>query len=349
MTARRIVAFAGMLAWLMVGVPVLIGGATVPMTFVQWAIAYGLFGALFLADLRWPRLWLLALQGLCVVVVVLLLCDGFEGTLMVLIALQLGARVDRRTGALWIAAQTLLLGAAIAIHWTPRSAFLLTPPYLGFQVLGFVLMRTNAQLHALQGIVADNSRIAERLRIAQELHDALGHRLTVLTLNLEAALLRSSGEARQDVEKAQAIAREVLADVRAIVAGDQNDSVNLAQTLRALVADVPRPHVHLQADDDLRLRDPERANILLRCVQEIITNAARHSGAENLWIVIRGGGEELEISAHDDGRGSGGARDGFGLRGMRSRLERAGGELRIENRPGSGFGIVAVLPLRSGA
>ena len=348
MSTQRLTGFAGFVAWLMVGVPVFLGGATDQNRLLQWVIAYALFGAMLVADLRWPRLWLLALQSLSVIVIVLVLCDGFEGTLMVLIAIQLGARVDRRTGIYWIIAQTLLLGVAIAIHWNPRPAYLLTPPYFGFQILGFLMMQTNTELRALQQVVADSSRIAERLRIAQELHDALGHRLTVLTLNLEAALQRSTAEARDDVEKAQALARELLGDIRAIVA-EKHDGVDLTHVLRTLVANVPRPRVHLQADDDLHIRDAERANVILRCVQEIVTNAARHSGAENLWIVISRSGDGFQIAAHDDGRGSSETRDGFGLRGMRSRIESAGGELRIENRPGRGFGIVAVLPLRSGA
>jgi len=348
MSTQRLIGFASVVAWLMVSVPAILGGANEPIRLVQWAIAYALFGALLIADLVRPRLWLLALQALSVIVIVLVLCDGFEGTLLVLIAIQLGARVDRRTGIAWILVQTLLLGAAIAIHWSLRPAYLLTPPYLGFQLLGFVMMAQNRELRALQAIVADSSRLGERLRIAQELHDALGHRLTVLTLNLEAALLRTNDEAREDIRKAQALARELLADVRAIIA-DKHDGVHLTNALRTLVENVPRPRVHLQVDDDLRIRDPERANIILRCTQEIVTNAARHSGAENLWIVITRSGDGFQIAAHDDGRGREETRDGFGLRGMRSRIESAGGELRIENRPGRGFGVVAVLPLRSGA
>jgi signal transduction histidine kinase len=112
---------------------------------------------------------------------------------------------------------------------------------------------------------------------------------------------------------------------------------------------VPRPRVHLEVAAGLRIADPERAHILLRCIQEIVTNAARHSDAENLWIVIERHGETFRIEAHDDGRGSDGARDGFGLRGMRERVERAGGELRIATQPGRGFDVTAMLPARGGA
>ena len=84
--------------------------------------------------------------------------------------------------------------------------------------------------------------------------------------------------------------------------------------------------------------------MILRCVQKIITNAARHSGAENLWIAIERTSNGVQVHAHDDGRGSGVAPDGFGLRSMRARVEAAGGELRIINEPGRGFAVIAVLP-----
>ena len=59
---------------------------------------------------------------------VLTLCDGFEGALLVLVAMQLGSRVDRRTGLVWIAVQTVLLCAAITYHWSLRPALMLAVP-----------------------------------------------------------------------------------------------------------------------------------------------------------------------------------------------------------------------------
>jgi len=354
MPQTRILGAAGLTAWLMVGLPVVIQGATVPGLMLRWAIAYLLFGALYIADLRHPRLSFLAMEALCVVVMVLLLCDGFEGTLMVLIAMRLPSLVDRKSGLAWIAVQTLLLAGAVAFHWNGRSAFLLTPAYFGFQILAFFSfellereMRTSAQLRAMQDLVADGGRLAERLRIARELHDALGHHLTALTLNLEAALMRTEGAAHGDIEKAQSLARTLLADVRVIVAEkNADDCLDLGRALRTLVADLPRPRVQLDVDDALRVDDPEHGLVILRCVQEVVTNAARHSGAENLWISVRRSGDAFEVHARDDGRGRGTARDGFGLRGMRERIEQAGGELTIESGTG-GFALTAFLPARS--
>jgi signal transduction histidine kinase len=364
MTQSRLIGIAGLITWLMVGLPAFIYHGGAALSYGRWLVAFLLFGILFAADLRRPRLLFLAGESLAAIALVLLRCNGYEGVLLALVAMQLGNRLGSVAGISWVSVQTLFLGAAIAIQMNPRAAWLLAPPYLGFQLVAFyvfyvmarevaartALATANAELRAVQEILADGSRMAERLRIAHELHDALGHRLTALTLNLEAALQRTQGPAKTNVEMAQSLARQLLGDVREIVAASQvRDGVHVAHALQTLVSAVPRPRVHLEVASSLRIADPERAHILLRCTQEIVTNAARHSGAENLWIVIERDGEAFRIVAHDDGRGSDGASDGFGLRGMRERVERAGGELRIATQPGRGFGVTAMLPVRSGA
>lgn len=357
MPLARLLGIAGLTAWLMVGIPVLVRGADTPLRLAEWSVAFVLFAALYVAGLRRPRRSFLACEALCVVVLVLLLCDGFEGALLVLIAMRLPALMDRGAALAWIAAQTLLLAGAVAIHWNPQSAFLLAPPYLGFQILAlfaFELLdrqqRTNAQLHAMQDLVADGGRLSERLRIAGELHDALGHHLTALTLNLEAALVRTDGAAHDDVAKAQSLARTLLGDVRSIVANQQaDDCLDLSRALRTLVAEVPRPRVHLEVGESMRVDDPEQGLVIVRCVQEVVTNAARHSGAENLWIAVQRSGEAFEVRARDDGRGRRTPRDGTGLRGMRERIERAGGALTIDSDADRGFALIALVPSRSAA
>lgn len=351
MTERRI----GIVMWLMTGVPAVLQLGGDAWRLVAWSGAFLLFGALYfltngtqfsarsrLAASRTTALALLALESLAVVAMVLTRCNGFEGTLLVLVAMQLGALLPPRPGITWIVAQTLLLGAAIGIHWSPRPALMLTPPYLGFQLLAFATI-------ASMGRLALANRELERLRIARELHDALGHRLTALTLNLEAALRRiaaeEGGAARENVETAQSLARGLLADVREIVAANQNDG-ELTAGLERLIDSIPRPRIHLQIANELRVDDPSRRHILLRAVQEIVTNTARHADADNLWIVIERKNEELRIRAHDDGHGTNGQADGFGLRGMRERVEGAGGTLSVDSTPGHGFDVVATIPVR---
>jgi signal transduction histidine kinase len=245
--------------------------------------------------------------------------------------------------------------AAVALTLVINAA------YFGGAVLGGQISWRNARQKALLAEQAATIRAQsdtlrrravtdERLRIARELHDALGHHLTALTLNLEAALVRTDGAAHGDVEKAQSLARTLLADVRAIVAEkNADDCLDLTRALRTLVADLPRPRVQLEVDDALRVDDPEQGLVILRCVQEVVTNAARHSGAANLWITVRRTAGAFEVHARDDGRGRATIRDGFGLRGMRERIERAGGALTIESGAGRGFALTAFLPARSGS
>jgi signal transduction histidine kinase len=364
MSQSRLIGIIGLVTWLLVAVPVLLYHVPDGTLGWRWSAVYLGFGALFALDLRRPHLLLLGLASLVALDLVLLRCNGYEGALLALIAMQLGTRVSRPVGIAWILGQTALLGIADAITFSPRSAWLLLPPYLGLQLVAFfvfnamarevaartALAASNAELRGVGQILADSSRMAERLRIAQELHDALGHHLTALSLNLEAALQLTHGAAHTSVSTAQGLARRLLSDVREIVAESRTrDGINLTEALQTLVGSMPRPRVHLDVPDGLRTPDPERAHTLLRCAQEIVTNAARHSDAENLWISVRCEGETLHIEARDDGRGSVGADGGFGILGMRERVAQAGGELRVVTQPGHGFEVTALLPVRGGA
>jgi signal transduction histidine kinase len=347
---RRMVRLGGAVAWLMVGVPVLIGHQGGPARLLGWAAAWVLFLALFLASRH--RVALVAQVG-CVLALVLLLCDGFEGALLVLVALQLGGLVSRRAGLLWIGGQTALLALAVGVHWTPWAALLITPPWLGFQVLAFFLAdllareaRARLELSRLQGQLAASSRLEERLRISHELHDAVGHHLTALRLNLEVAARTAEGRAREPVAAAQGIAQLLIAEVRrAVDQLGEPERLDLGSALRALVEEMPRPRIHLSLPASLQIGGGAGALIVLRCAQEIATNAARHAGAENLWLEISEGAGLLELKARDDGRGAAEVRAGSGLRGLRERLERAGGALTIATSPGAGFTLCASLPL----
>ena len=360
MSRSALIAVAGAIAWLMVALPAFIRhGGAIPVD-PRWIAAFAGFGVLFVAHLVRPRVAFLLGQSVAALTLMLVRGDGYEGVLLAVIAMQLGTSIGRAAGIAWIAAQTGILAAAVDLQLGARAAWLLVPPYLGFQVVAYftfwsmareaearaALAEANVELHAIQEILTHSSRIAERLRIAHELHDALGHRLTALSLNLEALLQRVHGPERTRAETAQSLARQLLNDVRQIVADSREmHSDRLPRALHALASAIPRPKVHLEIAEGLTVSDPQRAHILLRCTQEIVTNAARHSNAQNLWIVIERADDHYRIHAHDDGQGSDAMRDGFGLRGMRERVEGAGGELSISSRPGSGFDVTALVPL----
>ena len=210
------------------------------------------------------------------------------------------------------------------------------------------LRRVNSELLATQSLLTQNTRIAERVRISRDLHDLVGHHLTALSLNLEVASHVSEGKAREHVEQAASIARLLLADVREVVSDMRSDDqVDLGVALKTLAEGVPELNIHLDIPDEWSTTDPRRAQILLRCAQEVITNAVRHAQATNLWICLTSGQDGLVLRARDDGRGSPDLLPGNGINGMRERLRELGGRLDIATRPGAGFQIKAWLPQES--
>ena len=205
--------------------------------------------------------------------------------------------------------------------------------------------RLNAELRATRALLAESARVNERTRISRELHDLLGHHLTALSLNLEVAGHLSEGRVKEHVQQAHTLARLLLTDVREAVSQlREGGAIDLGAALRPLAENVPALDIHMDIQEPLMLDDPERAHVLLRCTQEIITNAVRHAGAHNLWIHARREAGLIGIDARDDGAGTEAVIPGNGLRGMRERLAQHGGDLKVESRPGEGFRLHLSLP-----
>src|SRR5207245_2928408 len=163
---RRALKIGGVAVWLMVGAPILLGGSNSALRLTGWAVSYIAFLVLFLLALRTGKLLAIAGQAVCVVALVLTLCDGFEGALLVLGALQLGGLVSRRRGLSWIAAQSAALAGAVGYHWSPRAALLLAPPYLAFQILAFFVADVLArEARAREALRAAQARLAETTRL----------------------------------------------------------------------------------------------------------------------------------------------------------------------------------------
>jgi signal transduction histidine kinase len=211
------------------------------------------------------------------------------------------------------------------------------------------LARTNAELVATRALLEEASRANERTRIARDLHDVLGHDLTALGLQLEIATHVDGDAAKTHLGKAQDVTARLLSNVREVVGAMRADAgPDLVPALQGLVRDVPGLTIHLDVPDELVVDDPARAQCVLRCVQEIVTNALRHARARNLWIRVERAGDQISVNARDDGRGAEGVCDGLGLSGMRGRLEELGGLLEVATAPERAFSVVARLPLRGG-
>lgn len=206
------------------------------------------------------------------------------------------------------------------------------------------LAAAHAELRATSTLLAESSRADERLRIARDLHDAVGHQLTVLALELEIASHQATPPANEHVTRARGVAADLLADVRQTVGELRRRAPDLRDVLERLVADLPSPRIHVRVADDVEL-DEIRTVTLVRCVQEVVTNTIRHAHAANLWIDVECDGDAaVVLTARDDGRGTERLVIGNGLRGIEERVADLGGEARFA--ADGGFHVVARVPVQ---
>jgi signal transduction histidine kinase len=207
------------------------------------------------------------------------------------------------------------------------------------------LALVNADLLATRALLADSARDAERLRVARELHDVAGHKLTALSLNLHLLADAPGMAARPELALARRMAGELMHDLREVVQQLRDArGLDLATALNALAAPLPRPALTLAIADDVRVDDPAAADAILRTVQEALTNSARHGPATTLAVDIRRDGPRLRLTIDDDGHMPAALREGNGLAGMRERLAEAGGDLAVSRSPAGGVRLAAVLP-----
>ncbi len=333
---------------------------------VWWLGAYAIFSLVFWLTAsqgeKLSRAWLkasLIVESALVLLMVNTICSGYEGALLVVVAGQLAPMFSLAASLSWVAGQTLLMGLVIRSHFSLQIALALSVSWLGFQIFTVLmshaaareatarneLAKLNTELRATQQLLVDSGQVAERMRIARELHDLVGHHLTGLSLNLEVASHLAQGKTQEHIQTAQSVTKLLLQDVREVVnslRGD--DSFDLGRAIRTLTKDIPKPRIHLDVPEDLGIYDPVRAETVLRCVQEIITNAVRHSGAQNLSIELVKTADGVEVRARDDGRGVKQLKPGNGLTGMRERVEQVGGHLEIESAASAGFCLRARIP-----
>jgi signal transduction histidine kinase len=302
---------------------------------------------------------LVLLQALAVLVATWCVRNGGPGILLIIVAAQVVAMWPRWQA---IALMALINGLMLAI-WLMGiplgSALLALLPMIGFQTFAALtvhyamsaesarqqLAHTHAELLATQRLLEDSARSGERLRLSRELHDVAGHKLTALKLNLRLLERDPSLAAREEVRVAATLADELLQDIRAVVSElRKHDGIDLPAAIITLAQQIPGTHFRLDLDPELRVADVDRAEILLRCAQEGITNALRHGRPGTIDVGLHQHADRLELRIGNDGAELRTPRFGNGLTGMRERLAAVGGLLVLKPRPGGGADLTAELP-----
>jgi len=369
--------FAGLFLWFIAGIPLLLMHQIFPeplelTPYIAWFLLQGLFGMMYW-NLRHylpdrtsigNRLLYLSILTGSALGISAVSQSLLGGILLLIVAVVLPWMLTVSPAVSWLIAQNFLL--AVTIMRIPDVTFsdatLGAGLFLGISLFAFMssvvalrqktardeLRMVNSELRATQALLEENTRIAERVRIARELHDLVGHHLTALTLNLEVVTHLVDGKVLGHVQQAHSLAKLLLADVREVVSEmREGDMVNLAEALHTLVGGVPKPIIHLDLPAEAVMTEPQRAQVLLRCVQEMITNSVRHAQARNMWIRLSITRDGLAMSARDDGIGTRKIAAGNGLNGMSERLKQLGGKLEIESEPGAGFALHAWLPTKA--
>ncbi|MEU6401395.1 histidine kinase [Streptomyces sp. NPDC046985] len=296
-------------------------------------------------------LWALA------VLLCLTLGQAWTG-LFVYVSVACGSTVALKT-AYWAIPLTTatMLGVGYLVGAGEDWSLLLLVLLVGFAMTGVrQLVRTTVELRRARATVAQLAANEERLRLARDLHDLLGHSLSLITLKSELAgrmLPDQPGKAAQQVADIERVSRQALVDVREAVTGYRRPRLaeELAGAQVALAAAGVR--AELPEGPDLSGVPEESESALAWALREAVTNVVRHSGARRCAVEVARrqtlDGPMLELSVQDDGAGGAGGvggavgAPGNGLTGLTERLHTAGGTLEA-GRQGRGFRLVARAP-----
>jgi signal transduction histidine kinase len=241
----------------------------------------------------------------------------------------------------------------------PAAAFVSIIAWL----IGNSIRQAQARAELVRTQAAAQSALAERLRIARELHDVVAHTIGIITIQAgsgRSVYEASPAEARDALAAIEATGRETLSGLRRMMTGLRRAEPGPEQAplgpapgladLDRLAATTLDAGVQIEVDWH-GSREPLPAHIDLsafRIIQEAVTNVVRHSGTSQCRVLIDQQDGQLSIEVTDSGRGgSGAAGTGYGITGMRERAALLGGDFSAGPHPGGGFRVAARLPVRA--
>jgi two-component system sensor histidine kinase DesK len=215
----------------------------------------------------------------------------------------------------------------------------------GSNVLFAERNRMNYKLSLANEEIEHLAKVAERERIARDLHDVLGHTLSVIALKSELAgklMDRDPQRAGSEIREVEQISRQALSDVRDAIRGYR--AKGLAAELAQAKTTLETAGLTVQCDAASSVQLPAmQESVLALAVREAVTNVVRHAHATTCRLRLEQQNGSCRLEIQDDGRG-GSSLEGNGLRGMRERVEMLGGTLLRENR--SGTKLTITLPLQ---
>jgi two-component system sensor histidine kinase DesK len=228
-------------------------------------------------------------------------------------------------------------------YWAPTLVFALLIG--GIKIHYAELRRAGISLRLAHDEVERLAKVAERERIGRDLHDLLGHTLTLIALKAELAgklAPRDAAAAGREIAEVARISRQALAEVRSAVSGYRSADLSAELVRARLMLVTAGVEPAIPASFDLPPLPVEVACALALALREAVTNVVRHADAAICRVRLAASGGAATLEVEDDGRG-GGAREGSGLAGMRERLAALGGT--VERWSGGGTRLTVTLPI----
>lgn len=269
-------------------------------------------------------------------------------------------------GALWLA--TSLALSFLIQQWNVGAQVILLISFsssCGCTATINELAIAHKQLREYSAQVEELSVVRERNRIAREIHDTLGHALTLLAVQLETATqheMRNDPRLHEELQEARQVVKACLTDVRHSVEAlrpEEASTVSLQEQLYRLVAKFEttcrQTRITLDLEEATHPLHPELSLALYRCAQEALTNIRKHAHATKVLLRLSTNGgreDQVELTVLDNGQGSTPLHEhhtpGFGLLGMRERVTLLGGTLRAGPEPEHGWRVEVVFPCKIG-
>jgi signal transduction histidine kinase len=323
------------------------------------------------------QLTLFFLAGLILLILTYILFDSIEGVWLVAMPL-VGNGVARLSQIwAWILSAAIFAGMMIptavrfGIENTITIAISISPAFLFIfifvrfwlnaeearhkaQTLADELEEANYRLAAYAAQAEELATTKERNRLAREIHDSLGHYLTVINVQIEAArtvMDRNPEQAESALKKAQALAQEGLSSVRQSVAALRESPLRdrpLAEAIGSLVEETRNAGLvaEFEIKGNGRPLEPNAELTLYRAVQEGLTNVRKHARASRVDLTLdyQDAGQVC-LTIKDNGIGVRETNNGgFGLLGIQERIKLLGGEMRLQTEPGNGFILFVKVP-----
>jgi two-component system, NarL family, sensor histidine kinase DesK len=337
---------------------------TPPLTLIAGLFTLNLI-LFFLANSRWVEksrkrlIFVLSVEAITIVALYFLVGISFVAILGIIWIVQVTEAFPIRTTSWLLTGAVSVFSLSQIVIWSNNSLMLAITGSITLSLFHlFAVIATyrakreqalreetaalNRELLATRELLTEHSRQAERLRIARDLHDLLGHHLTAQILQLEVATHITEGAGRQKVEQALALGKLLLSDLRTAVSELREDEpIKFREAVEKLISGVPGLEFELIFQSGLE--EINMAETLLRCTREALTNILRHSRASRCIISFNNDNDSYRLSIRDNGNCREPVSPGNGLKGIKERIEEAGGKVSwfVDN----GFVIEIRLPL----